>query len=134
MHVGNHMCSGISKLFRSKFNFIERISKIYIKCTKCALNFVCIVRNAMFHKVTFKKPIRTHNKGFIINPKLLPSLKFSPNLAAFAKVDIWRIFPDLAVQWAAALCPGAAMLALESLPRLGGMPVHGAPILAPPGK
>ena len=23
------------------------------------------------------------------------------NLAAFAKVDIWRIFPDLGVQWAA---------------------------------
>ena len=38
---------------------------------------------------------------FYHKPKRLFSPKFSLNLAAFAKVDIWRIFPDLGVQWAA---------------------------------
>ena len=127
-----HVSLKISKLFRFTFNFIERISKIYINCEKCALNFVSIVGNAMFHKMTFKKPIRIHNKGFIINQKLLSSLKFSPNLAAFAKVDIWRMFPISRCSVGSLTCVREP--ALESLARLAGMPVHGAPILAPPGK
>ena len=50
------------------------------------INVVCVVKGGMFHKVTFKKPIRIHNKGFIINPNVSPAPNFP---------RIWRHLPKL---------------------------------------